>query len=366
MGYKTPKDALESVRTIGSARAKQPIDQILVLSFMSGCYIAFGAYCAILVGGNVPKLKAENPGVQKLLYGICFTVGLMMTALTGSDLYTGNVFTICSAVFTKKARPMNIVHAIKGIVVTFIGNCLGGLFVAYFFVYLLTTDLTEPWVHYLMTIAEKKVIKNPGILLLSGIGCNWIVSTAVFMNYTATDVSGKIIAMFLPIMAFAIYGFEHVVANAFFLPAAAMFGANVPVWRIIFWNYLPVAVGNFIGGVVAVGGVFWYGHMFRPKHHNAIENLVKAAIKKVRGEKASENKPVTDLELDMAKDMVLKDIDSLRGTTTTSNGSIVDSDNYCIDVNPLDIDKPTGDIPTSESTSYNARTSTKFISSESP
>jgi len=229
-GYKTPKEALNVVRTIGAARAKQPTDQILLLSFVSGCYIAFGAYCAVLVGGNVPQIKATNPGIQKLLYGIAFTVGLMMTTLTGSDLYTGNVFTITFAIMSKKTRFTNAFHALKGVILTFIGNMLGGLFVAYFFVYLLTPDQSEPWVEFLKSMAVKKTHKNVGLLLLSGIGCNWIVSTAVFRNYTAEDVSGKILAMFLPVMAFAIYGFEHVVANAFFLPAAAMFGANVPVW----------------------------------------------------------------------------------------------------------------------------------------
>lgn len=286
-GYKTPKEALNAVRAIGAMRARQPTDQLLLLSFVSGCYIAFGAYCALLVGGNVPGIQSSNPGIQKILYGIAFTVGLMMTSLTGSDLYTGNVFTITFAIFSKKTRVMGVVHALKGVILTFIGNMVGGLFIAYFFCYLLTPhDATDPWIHFLVSMSEKKVKKNVGLLLLSGIGCNWIVSTAVFMSYTAQDVSGKILSMFLPVMAFAVYGFEHVVANAFFLPAGAMFGAKFALWRIVFWNYLPVAIGNYIGGVICVGVFFWYAHMMRPKHHDFIENLLWKLWYKLRGQQA--------------------------------------------------------------------------------
>lgn len=114
------------------------------------------------------------------------------------DLFTGNSFSIPTSVYSKKTRIWTIIYAIKNIVLTFIGNFLGALFVGFFFVYLLN-DGKDAWVGYLKTIAEKKVHMPVWQLFISSIGCNIIVASAVFIVYTAEDVAGKLLATFFPV-----------------------------------------------------------------------------------------------------------------------------------------------------------------------
>jgi formate/nitrite transporter FocA (FNT family) len=94
-------------------------------------------------------------------------------------------------------------------------------------------------------------------MFLRGIGCNWLVCLAVWMALGAEDIGGKILAIFFPITAFVAMGFDHLVANMFFLPAAHFAGAAVP-WSEILRNWLYAGLGNLAGAVVFVMGAYWY------------------------------------------------------------------------------------------------------------
>ena len=90
------------------------------------------------------------------------------------------------------------------------------------------------------------------------VGCNWIVCLAVWLSIAADDIIGKIFAMWFPIMGFVAMGFEHSVANMFFIPAGMFAGANVNLGQFLFSNLLPVTLGNIVGGLVFVAGIYYY------------------------------------------------------------------------------------------------------------
>lgn len=281
MPAKTPKDALEAAQGVGLSRVNLTVDQVFVLSFMSGLYIGLGGLLALVVGGNVPVLQAQNPGLQKLLFGTTFSVGLMFVVHTGCDLWTGTIMVVNVNLISSKTRLVDVFNAYKNLFVSFIGNFCGAVFVAFFFCYLLNKDGTDPWIGFLKNLGKAKTTKDPWFLFISAIGCNILVNTAVFMSIVADEVPGKLLSIFAAIGTFVTIGFEHLVANMFFLPAAAMFGGDVPTWKLLFWNLAVVAFGNYIGGVFFFGLSFWFAHQWRPAHKSYFYNLFASANKRL-------------------------------------------------------------------------------------
>jgi len=126
----------------------------------------------------------------------------MFIILTGSELWTGNVFAVPTSLLSSKTRLLDVLHAIKNIAVVFIGNFFGAVFVGFFFTYLINHDSEDYWITFLKTLAEKKTTKNVGLLFVSAIGCNIVVSSAIYMMYTAEDIVSKIFSVFFPVRCF--------------------------------------------------------------------------------------------------------------------------------------------------------------------
>jgi formate/nitrite transporter len=143
-----------------------------------------------------------------------------------------------------------------------VSNFLGSLFVAYFFGHVL--GLTEgAALPRTIATAEAKLDATFFQMFLSGIGCNWLVALAVWISYGAEDVGGKILGIWFPIMAFVAIGFQHVVANMFLLPAAIF--AGYADWGDFFYNFVPVYLGNAVGGGLFVAGFYWASYVWRVK-----------------------------------------------------------------------------------------------------
>jgi formate/nitrite transporter len=143
--------------------------------------------------------------------------------------------------------------------IVLIGNLLGSLFVAYFLADQ-TGVITQPLQHArLEEIATLKAhTETEWQIFLRAMGCNWLVCLAVWMAMAATDIGGKILAIFFPIMAFVAMGFDHVVANMFFLPAAIFSSAGDITWGDALHNWLFAGLGNFVGAALFVAGAYWY------------------------------------------------------------------------------------------------------------
>jgi formate/nitrite transporter len=259
MAFKTPAEIVETVCGLGRAKGLLRLDKLLLLSFLAGAYIAIGGLLAVVAGGATTGLKADNTGLQKLVFGAVFPMGLMMVVIAGSELFTGNAATMIPGAFTGTVRWRELAY---NWVVSYVGNFVGSVFVAYCLAYLTGLLAKPPWIDCIRNLAVAKVGDNPveafWPLFWKGVGCNWLVCLAVWMAIAADDIVGKIFACWWPIMAFVTLGFEHSVANMFFVPAGIFYGANVTWGQFLVNNLIPVTLGNIVGGSLLVGVIYWY------------------------------------------------------------------------------------------------------------
>ncbi|WP_027389101.1 formate/nitrite transporter family protein [Chrysiogenes arsenatis] len=253
MAFKSPAAIVLSLDAAIPPRASFSTSRLLVLSFLAGAYIALGSLLALMVGGGLPGWQETLPGLQKFLFGAVFPVGLMAVVMCGAELVTGNMALWISPLLRKKVSWWSLGRN-WGIV--FVGNLIGSIFVAWFLAIETGLITVAPWADAIQAIALAKGNAPFWELFWKGVGCNWLVCLAVWMALAAEDVTSKMIAVWFPIMAFVAIGFEHCVANMFFIPAGIFAGA--PLEWSGFWitNLVPVTLGNLVGGALFVGGLY--------------------------------------------------------------------------------------------------------------
>lgn len=268
MAFKSPEAIIEAACNAGRAKSNLSVAKELLLGFLAGAFIAFGGLVAIVVGKGSPALAAANPGLAKLLFAGVFPVGIMLVVITGSELFTGNCGVIVPACLSGAARWRDLLRN-WGLV--YVGNFMGSLFVALFLSYwtnitnVNATGLAADLGLATAKIAEAKINMGWGALVLRGLGCNWLVCLAIWLAISADDVIGKSAGLWFPVMAFVAIGFEHSVANMFFISLGMLNGANVSWGQFLWNNLLPVTIGNIIGGAGFVGAVYGWLHAHNGK-----------------------------------------------------------------------------------------------------
>jgi formate/nitrite transporter len=254
MAFKDPQAITETGIATGVKKARLPWDKALVAGFLAGAYIAFGGLLAITVSSG---LKPEIWGSLPTFFtGAVFSVGLILVVIAGSELLTGNMALVPLAAFADKVRAKAVA---MNFTVVLVGNLLGSLFVAYFLAVQTGVVTSDLQLQRLTDIAMAKgVQETEWQIFLRAVGCNWLVCLAVWMALSSDDVAGKILAIFFPIMAFVAMGFDHVVANMFFLPAAIF--AHVPGidWWDAIHNWIFAFLGNLVGAALFVAGSYYY------------------------------------------------------------------------------------------------------------
>ena len=260
MALKTPPQIAEAAIDAGEMKAKASPDKLLIAGALAGAYIAFGGLFGITVtAGLDPKVWGTLPA---LITGAAFSFGLVMVVLTGAELVTGGV--ALTTVAAMKRR-IGVGAWTSYLVWTTLGAVAGSLFVAYVLGVKTGVLTADAPLKRLTAIGELKGhTETDAQIFLRGIGCNWLVCLAVWMALAADDVIGKIGAIVLPVTAFVAMGFDHVVANMFFLPAAHFAGAGVG-WSDILRNWLFAGAGNLVGAVVFVAGAYWYVYLRGPR-----------------------------------------------------------------------------------------------------
>ena len=261
MTAREPQEMAQVAAETGAKKVHRTWDRVLVSAFLAGAYISFGALVAITVSSGLdPEIWGTLP---TLFTGAAFTLGLVLVLIAGSDLATGNMMLVPLGAMRGK---VSLPDVARNLTLVLLGNLLGALFVAFFLavgtgVIGHTGGSGSSALTYerLAEIAEGKAAGHTAWeTFLRGVGCNWLVCLAVWMSLAATSVSGKVLAIFFPIMAFVAMGFDHVVANMFFLPAAIF--ADVPGigWGVTLENWLLAGLGNLVGAVVFVSTSYWY------------------------------------------------------------------------------------------------------------
>jgi formate/nitrite transporter len=255
-----PQEMAEVAADLGAKKTHRTWDRVLVSAFLAGAYISFGALVAITVSSGLDP--ATWGTLPTLFMGAAFTLGLVLVIIAGSDLATGNMMLVPLGAMRGKIR---IGDAVSNLTLVLLGNLAGALFVA-FFLAVQTKVIGDAGsegnalltYERLASIVAGKIEHTAWETFLRGVGCNWLVCLAVWMSLAAKSVSGKILAIFFPIMAFVAMGFDHVIANMFFLPAAMWAGVSDVGWADALWNWLLAGAGNLVGAVVFVATSYWY------------------------------------------------------------------------------------------------------------
>lgn len=253
MGYKTPQAVAEMSIESGNRKSHLPLTTMLVLGFLAGAFIALGFLLDVRVSGDMPEEWGSFAG---FVGAAVFPLGLIFTIIAGGELLTGNMMLVSFAKFAGKISWGRLFYNWFWITVA---NFVGAVFVAYFFGHVVGLTAEGPYLAKTVSIAEAKLEEEFLQSFISGIGCNWLVALAVWLSYAAEDVAGKILGIWWPIMGFVAMGFQHVVANMFIIPAAIFEGQAT--WAEWFSNFVPVWLGNAVGGSIFVGLLYWMAYI---------------------------------------------------------------------------------------------------------
>jgi len=266
-GFLAPGGIAETMVGVSKAKVNLSISRMILLGILAGAFIGFGSELATIATYDMPKYLGV--GFTKFIFGSVFSVGLMLVIIAGAELFTGNNLIIIRV----------LAHEGK----------LSGVFNSWFWVYIANFigSLLLVWLMYAtglwktgnlavgakaLAIANGKVNLAWGEAFARGIGCNWLVCLAVWMAVASQDIIGKIFGIFFPIMAFVASGFEHCVANMYFIPMGLIMKGNASVVAaagladklgnltikgMFINNLIPVTLGNIVGGSICVASVYW-------------------------------------------------------------------------------------------------------------
>ena len=270
MEARTPVEILAYTSDAGLAKARRNISATLVLAFLAGAFIAFASEGSNMAAYNL-FANANTYGLGKVLAGAVFGTGLMLVVLAGGELFTGNMLIIVAVM----ERRVAVRRMLLNWLAVYAGNFAGSVFIAWMMHQSGLFNSSDGLLGGMtIKIAAYKTALPFHSAFFLGIMCNWLVCLAVWVSYGARDIAGKALAIFFIIGLFITSGFEHSVANMYYIPAGifakqnpqwlAMSGlAAAPLenlnWLTLFTkNLFPVTLGNIAGGAGMVGALYWF------------------------------------------------------------------------------------------------------------
>ena len=260
-----PHEIVSRNITASHVKTMTPTVRMILLSVFAGMFIACGASAS-----SVAMHAISNVGVARLVAGCVFPVGLMMIVFVGGELFTGDCLMIMGCMHKK----YSVLSMIKVLVIVWLSNFAGSALFAAMVNASTQFNYTSGMLGaFTIKVAMGKLSLSFGAAFISGILCNFFVCIAVLMAAAAKDIGGKVWAIFFPIMAFVVSGYEHCVANMYYIPAgifaasneayvqAAMdaYGYTAEQLAALNWgnmlivNQIPVTLGNIVGGMIFVG-----------------------------------------------------------------------------------------------------------------
>jgi formate/nitrite transporter len=281
MVFHPPVAIVAKAGDAGKYKVGLPAWNMLLRGFFSGAFIAMGGALATVCSTGIMATDATlrygtaSAGFAQLILGAVFPVGLIITVLTGAELFTGDAMLAPMAAFIHKISWAQVINLWIWV---YIGNLIGSVVWAYIMA-------NGPYVSFdaagVATVsafgsraiaiagAKTSYVGMMGMwsAFLKGIGCNWLVNLAILLGICADDLIGKFFGIWFPIMAFVSMGLEHSIANMYFIPAGILTQAFVTdptkivasVNWVSMWttNLIPVTIGNIVGGMVFVGALYW-------------------------------------------------------------------------------------------------------------
>ncbi|WP_306359464.1 formate/nitrite transporter family protein [Nocardia sp. CC227C] len=260
MSYLKPAEFVTKMVDAGQDKALMSTRDTVIRAFMAGAILALAAAFAVTI-----TVQTGNP----LLGAVLFPVGFCMLYLLGFDLLTG-VFTLVPLAWLDRRPGVNLRAMLRNWGLVFVGNFAGAFTVAVMMAIIVTmgfaVDPNEVG-QKLGDIGESRTVGYADYgasgmltLFIRGVLCNWMVSTGVVAAMMSTSVSGKVIAMWMPIMLFFYMGFEHSIVNMFLFPSGLLLGGDFSIGDYLLWNEIPTVVGNLVGGLAFVGLTLYATH----------------------------------------------------------------------------------------------------------
>jgi formate/nitrite transporter len=261
-----PAATARKAEEVGVAKASMAVDQMFVLGVLAGSFISLGALFATVVtaGGGTA------PGVARLLGGLVFSLGLILVVVAGAELFTGNTLVVMAVA----GRRLSVLRLLRSWVIVYAGNAAGAIATACLVVWSGRFDAGDGSIgQRAIDIGIAKTSLAVPDAFVSAVLANALVCLAVWLSMSARSVTDKILAVVPPISAFVAAGFEHSIANLYFVPAALFqraWGSDAThvaddgalTWGRFLWrNLAPVTAGNIVGGAVLVGLVYWFVYL---------------------------------------------------------------------------------------------------------
>src|SRR5687768_2234386 len=259
MDYHPPLKLMEEVEAASKKKAGLDVGKMLVKGFLSGALLAYGTALAFKVSTGFTE------GAAALVSGAVFPVGFAMIILLGMELATGNFAVLPVGVVRGK---VTVGQMLRNWSWVYVGNFFGCTFVGF----LLAIALTEAFIEghgalgdkiIAVAISKTLVYEHAGAngwltAFVKGILCNWMVALGTILGMISTSAFGKISSIWLPVSTFFALAFGHSIVNMFVMPTAMLRGADITVGQWLFWNQIPVALGNNVGGAVLTGLLLHY------------------------------------------------------------------------------------------------------------
>ena len=283
-----PQEIAETVVEVGQKKANRNNGQQLLLGILAGAFIALGAYASNVA---IHTMGAENYGLLKFVQGAVFPVGLILVLVAGAELFTGNTL-LSVGVLEGKVTGQKMIN---NWILVYLGNFIGAIGFSWLVYQSGFFGLSEGALGALhVKIAAGKTALDFFPAFLRGILANFVVCLAVWMGIGAQDMVGKVLASWFPIMAFVAGGFEHSIANMYYIPAGLMAKAEFAGltgvsssqlaslnWGGFLHNLAAVTLGNIVGGAVLVGAVYWL--VFRDQFQFEQQESGKLAENQITG-----------------------------------------------------------------------------------
>lgn len=235
----------ETTLVTGVKKANNSTINTIILGLLAGMYISIGAHADITI---MQTFSGIDIGLTKFLGGAVFPIGLFLVVLAGGELFTGN----CLMTMALVDRQITFKQLFRNWGLVYFSNFIGALIFAASLVYCGAYKPGTPMVETAFSIAAGKMSASVLQIVVKGIYANILVCLAVWLAYGAQDFASKIIAMWFPVMIFVMLGFEHSIANMYFLPLAKFLGYDLSWGQMWLHNIIPATIGNIIGGAIII------------------------------------------------------------------------------------------------------------------
>ena len=274
-GFYSPSKIAYEVVKIGKAKTNLSISRMILLGILAGAFIGIGSQLAVMVTFDMQKYLGA--GFSRFIFGSVFSVGLILVVIAGGELFTGNSLLMVGVL----SREVSLKKMIRSWFWVYLANFFGSLLLVWL---IFESGLWKA--NNFMVGADALNIANVKVNLswceafTRGVGCNWLVCLAIWLSMASKDITGKILGIYFPVMAFVALGFEHCIANMFFIPMGLLLKNDIDILTVsglasrlsnltlqgfFVNNLIPVTLGNIIGGSFFVAFIYWFLYLKKNK-----------------------------------------------------------------------------------------------------